>query len=809
MNSRLLCSIGRRSLLRSHATYIYWCLSSAFFLAVPDVQFAKCEDPLPNTQLLTETRPLDVVMVEGIDRFALRAIEEAKTDRIAKWNQDVFLTENPIQSLKQKRIEFSKIIGCIDPRVPNGGIQTIATIDQTALVSANDYFEIYQVRWSVLQGVDAEGYFLKPKRDPIARVVAIPDADWTPEQICGLMESPTRFAADLAVMGCEVLVPTIVSRGNQFSENPSINRTANLTHREFIYRQAFEVGRHIIGYEVQKVLAAVDAFTFRNQKHRDVPIGVCGVSEGGLLAFYSAAIDPRIDAALVSGYFSEREGVWNEPIYRNVWRLLDDFGDAQIAAMIAPRHLMIEVNPEIPIPAPLPESGRRIAAPGQITQPNIDDVLAEVKLAEAAWEALAEFTASQSESPSGGLVAKTLPSFSRRPISSQIAMEFLNQLTGKTHKNTFPPDYQIEPKIDTVLIAERQSRTISQMTSFTQRTLQLSHRVRDAKWNPLDRRSVDQWIKSAEGMREWVHRELIGRLPTPTLAARPRTRRVISEENYDGYEVVLDVYPDVIASGILLLPKDIEQGEKRPVVVCQHGLEGTPMDTIIGSESRAFQAYKAFSVQLVKQGYIVYAPQNPYRGQDAFRTLQRKSNPLGRTLFSYIIPQHLVSLRWLCSLPQVDRDRIGFYGLSYGGKTAVRVPPLLPPTEKEPGYSLSICSADFNEWVSKNASTDVPFSYIWTPEYEIFEWDMANIANYAELSMLMAPRPFMVERGHNDGVGIDEWVAWEFAKVRRHYAQLNQPDRTEIEFFDGPHTINGAGTFQFLDRHLKQRSARE
>src|SRR5210317_1093215 len=101
MNSRLLCSIGRRSLLRSHATYIYWCLSSAFFLAVPDVQFAKCEDPLPNTQLLTETRPLDVVMVEGIDRFALRAIEEAKTDRIAKWNQDVFLAENPTQSLKQ------------------------------------------------------------------------------------------------------------------------------------------------------------------------------------------------------------------------------------------------------------------------------------------------------------------------------------------------------------------------------------------------------------------------------------------------------------------------------------------------------------------------------------------------------------------------------------------------------------------------------------------------------------------------------------------------------------------------------------
>ena len=40
--------------------------------------------------------------------------------------------------------------------------------------------------------------------------------------------------------------------------------------------------------------------------------------------------------------------------------------------------------------------------------------------------------------------------------------------------------------------------------------------------------------------------------------------------------------------------------------------------------------------------------------------------------------------------------------------------------------------------------------------------------------MLMIPRPFMVERGHDDGVGIDEWVALEFAKVRRRYNKLGE-----------------------------------
>jgi hypothetical protein len=262
---------------------------------------------------------------------------------------------------------------------------------------------------------------------------------------------------------------------------------------------------------------------------------------------------------------------------------------------------------------------------------------------------------------------------------------------------------------------------------------------------------------------------------------------------------MLDAYPDIVAGGILLLPKDLKDDERRPVVVCQHGLEGTPMDTITTDPEAkgAYPYYKGFAAELCKQGFITYSPQNPYRGRDKFRTLQRKSNPLGRSLFSYIIPQHAVTLKWLADLPFVDPERMAFYGLSYGGKTAVRVPPMLTQ------YCLSICSADFNEWVSKNASVTFPNSYVFTGEYEIFEWNMGHVANYAELSYLMTPRPFMVERGHDDGVGIDEWVAWEYAKVYRHYVKLGIGEKTEIEFFNGPHTINGKGTYEFLHKHLK------
>jgi hypothetical protein len=61
----------------------------------------------------------------------------------------------------------------------------------------------------------------------------------------------------------------------------------------------------------------------------------------------------------------------------------------------------------------------------------------------------------------------------------------------------------------------------------------------------------------------------------------------------------------------------------------------------------------------------------------------------------------------------------------------------------------------------------------------------------------------MVERGHFDGVAPDETVAYEFAKVRNLYeARLGLRDKCVIEWFTGPHTINGQGTFGFLHRNL-------
>jgi len=346
--------------------------------------------------------------------------------------------------------------------------------------------------------------------------------------------------------------------------------------------------------------------------------------------------------------------------------------------------------------------------------------------------------------------------------------------------------------------AERQKRIVRAWQGFLQEQITASRTRREALfWKPSSPTTPDAWTEAMRPHREAFASRTIGRLAPPVTPLNPRSRLLVEKPRWTAHEVTLDVAPDVFAWGYLLQPAGLRPGERRPVVVAQHGLEGLPAELLEEDPTtRAFGTYKAFAVRLVERGFIVFVPHNPYRGPD-FRPLQRKAHPLGLSLFSFITAQHERILDWLGGLPQVDPARIGFYGLSYGGSTAMRVPAV------EPRIKAVVCSGNFNEWSWKITTDEQPFSYQFTREYEIYEFNQTNTFGHAEMTTLIAPRPFFVERGHADGVGIDEWVSYEYAKVRRLFANWQLADRTEIEYFNGIHQIWGHGAFAFLHRHLQ------
>jgi dienelactone hydrolase len=730
--------------------------------------------PLPGTKPLTVQGDLAAQLVDGVDRFLLKKTEESVAKRGAFWKRDPSSPEKYAASVAPNRARLAAILGVRDPRLPFDGPELVGTTAQPALVGKGEGFEAFAVRWPAFGDVHGEGLLLIPTgRKPVADVVAIPDAEHTPEQIAGLVEGvPPRsqYARRLAESGCRVIVPVLIDRKIE-----ARNGRSKLSTREFLYRPAFELGRHLIGYEVQKVLAAVGWFV-KDAKGADPKVGVFGWGEGGLIAFYAGATDVRIDVVSVSGYFQQREALWKEPLDRNVFGLLEQFGDAEIVSLIAPRTVIVEAakGPEIVI---APGNG---GGPGRITTPDPTSVKAE-------WE-----RALSIERPVPSHSVFTVPDDGR--FGSEIALKAtLGELDdGAKLAPEGPAPKHFRTSFDP---AARQARQAHEIDRHNQTLLIDSPYVRAEFMKKLDTSSLEKFKGTVEAYRTIYRDDVIGRFDDEPRAPDVRSRKVYDEEKYTGYEVVMDVFPDVFAYGILLVPRGIKDGERRPVVVCQHGLEGRPQD--VADPKINNPAYNQFAIRLAERGFVTFAPQNLYIGGDRFRTLQRKANPLKKTLFSIIVPQHQQMTDWLKTLAFVDPSRIGFYGLSYGGKSAMRIPPLVS------NYALSICSADFNEWVWKNASTRSNYSYVWTGEYEIFEWDLGSTFNYAEMAALIAPRPFMVERGHFDGVAPDEAVGYEFAKVRFLYeGKLGIGDRCTLEWFVGPHTIHGVGTYDFLHKHL-------
>ncbi len=720
--------------------------------------------PLPGTSALTETGDLSRLLHEANDRFLDREIERAAKERGKFWQRDLSSPETYAKSVQPNRERLARMLG-LDretrhPRENPGGIFGFPAMPGTA-----DYVP-YDIKWSAFGNVTTDGLLLDPG-DPKVDIIFLPDADDTnvlpPE------------AAALARRGCRVAIVRLVGRG--LNEH-------QLSQREWIHRSAFLLGRTITGYEVLKVQSAIDHL-LANQGEAKRPLGIIGHGEGGRLALFAAALDERIDATLVSRAFGPREHLWKEPSDRNVFGVLREFGDAELASLVAPRPLVIEhgVYPKYGYRAnadlelDFATRGKIPGKPGLLPSPSDEEVAAELERLKS-LAPLARVDLVKSGAPlSGEAISRFLRHFNLQaaPVSSDSV--------GLDR----PP---IPARTDELVLHNR---------------LALIEAAGDRKryFADLKTDTMENFKASIEPYREKFRTEVIGDFELPLLPANTRTRPFQEGPKTISYEVLMDVMESggetVIAYGILTLPKDLDlsSGEKRPVVVCQHGLEGTPQDLV--GEAK-YDAYKAYATRLAERGFITFAPQNGYKYFDLFRMQQFKAQSIGKTLFSIIVPQHRQITDWLAAQPWVDSDKIAFYGLSYGGKSAMRIPPLVDR------YCLSICSADFNEWVWKNAATDAEslrYSYANKGEYEIFEWNLGGTFNYSEMAALICPRPFMVERGHFDGVAPDEQVAFEFAKVRNLYAaKLGIGEKCEIEWFAGPHSIHAVGTYDFLHRHL-------
>ena len=171
-------------------------------------------ETLPGTQPLTWTDALDDRMMDGAHRYVEIKIDESLRTRQRHWSREMSSRGAYEKSIEPNRRRFMEKIGVVDPRMHSAMERFDDDLDPEPVAETGTYV-VYQLRWPVLEGVSGEGLLLLPKGHPVARVVALPDADETPEQLVGLargVDKDAQFARRLAENGCLVVVPTMVDR---------------------------------------------------------------------------------------------------------------------------------------------------------------------------------------------------------------------------------------------------------------------------------------------------------------------------------------------------------------------------------------------------------------------------------------------------------------------------------------------------------------------------------------------------------------------------------------------------------------------
>jgi len=161
------------------------------------------------------------------------------------------------------------------------------------------------------------------------------------------------YGRQLAQQGFLVFVPEQRGFGERMESHPGMIFGSELWRsscRALAYN-ALMVGKTLLGLRVWDVMRTLDYIASRPEPMVD-GVGCLGLSGGGTTTLYSAALDPRITVAVLSGAFGDFHSSILTTIHCDCNYLpgiLQDAEMADIAALIAPRPLLVENGTDDPI----------------------------------------------------------------------------------------------------------------------------------------------------------------------------------------------------------------------------------------------------------------------------------------------------------------------------------------------------------------------------------------------------------------------------------------------------------------------------
>ncbi|MBN1343997.1 MAG: dienelactone hydrolase [Phycisphaerae bacterium] len=306
-----------------------------------------------------------------------------------------------------------------------------------------------------------------------------------------------------------------------------------------------------------------------------------------------------------------------------------------------------------------------------------------------------------------------------------------------------------------------------------------------AQWQTQRRRILDKWTK------------FLGRLPEPRCPLSPKTTETVPlDGNITRKLIELQVEPDVWMRCYLFIPPG--KGPF-PACVCLHS---TNDETIRQPAGLGSQPEKAFALDLVKRGYVTIASENfewRYPGRPTTGKAWDRYHAVARIFLdkypgvkgmTKMIHDASRCVDYLCTLPQVRKDRIGAIGHSLGAKEV---------TYLQAFDDRVVCG------VSSEGGVAFEFTNYHDPWYlgpDIRKKETNLFAH--EVVALIPPRAWLLIGGNNT----DGDKSWPYVRpVIPIYRLLGKPANVGLFVHTKGHAVPPEArdiAFRWLDYHLKK-----
>ncbi len=317
-------------------------------------------------------------------------------------------------------------------------------------------------------------------------------------------------------------------------------------------------------------------------------------------------------------------------------------------------------------------------------------------------------------------------------------------------------------------------------------------------------RTPEDWARRREEIRTYWH-SVMGQWPA--LLERPRMKILASEhvDNYTRHTIEIEVAANRFIGPEYLFVPDGEGPFPAVLVTWYNSADAAGLtEKWLGSRD--------FGLQLAQRGYVTLCLGST-NGEDVRKpTLYESIQPL-----SYLAYTAANICNLLASLPEVQPDRIGIIGHSYGGKWAMYASCLHDKFAcavwSDPGIVWNEADPSANYWDPWYLGQDLSRSPDQQRKRGLVSDDNPRTGAYRslvaehrdmhELHSLMAPRPFLVSGGAQDRP--NHWIALN------HTIDINKllgfTDRVAMTMREGhsPTTESNEQAFRFFDFFLKTR----